>query len=200
MHLWLCGQVSTRWGFREEIVLGAGRKAEGWFNGFLLQTTSKISKVFFSFSVFFPLLTSVHPTVGLDLTLKCEFFGKWFKNWNYLRLSFFSFLCELQKHLFSLLLLLSPCLSTLEAQPEIQWNIMNQLLLASLINRDVLLENKTINKAVWANRINMCAQQGGTSLCLIHSQLHACRWSILMTLITLLISASYTVKHVYQQT
>lgn len=47
MHLWLCGQVSTRWGFREEIVLGAGRKAESCFNGFLLQNTSKISQAFF---------------------------------------------------------------------------------------------------------------------------------------------------------
>lgn len=167
----VCGQVFTRWPFRQEIALRAGREAQSWFNGLLLQTTSKISKAFL-LPVVFPLLPSLKLAFGLDLTLKCKFFWKWFENVVYLRLWFLSFLCELQKHLFWLFLLLSLWLRTLEAQPQIQWNVMNQLLLAGPLNRDVLLENKTINKAAWAARI--CS----TSLCLNRL---SCRSSLLVT-------------------
>lgn len=200
MHLWLCGQVSIRWGFREEIVLRAGKNAEGWINGFLLQTTSKNLKGF----SFVSLLSFV------DQFKTDSWFGFDFEMRILLKVVWKLKLPEALVPLVPLwaseasLLVLPPfwahAWARWKCSLKCSGNIMNQLLLASLINRDVLLENNHMNKAAWANRINKCAQCGGP--------VHA--WStvsgtnpddlVLMVSSTLLTSASYTVKHVCQGT
>lgn len=170
----MCGQVSIGWGSNEEIVLRGGSKAEGWFNGFLLQTTSKVSKAFL-FSVVFFSFVDQFKTDSLDFNFEMQTLLK--AAWKLKLPEALVLLVPLWASEFSssAFPLFEP---TLEHAGSTAWNAVGHNESVALDKSFGKQNNKYIGTSKQDKHTCPTSPKWEISLCLIHSRCHTCRSSI----------------------